>query len=1047
MNSYCRKFLLIVASTLLFSSYVSYQDKHYVDYFLRNYTAQLFRDKLYVVNSLNVYWNADKVERIKISFSVFQGLHKDAARDLVLGEARDLIERINNDPLMKKKRLLGDHFCIRKLDLELKFDNIIAGCFNSIIIRNVHFDGDTITYETYSETPYYSYGRQVIQESYHDALFLVKGAPTDGTSERIAQWKKEWVEKKKASAAKAVALLRAQPKELLIQQENLLTLEGKKVEVKATPVEETNRLESGKTPLPATPAEIVKKPPEEVKEAPFQQAPQEQPEQLPKQPPQVEEKPIVPAGGQTGLLPQFEENLPQPGPIDEKNMLSVPPVGQTGMTPELEEKTLMPAEGQTGLQLKVEEKAPVPEQKIEQPVTPAIPEQQTEQPTTPAVPEPKIDLPVTPAVGQTGLEPPLEEKAPQLIPVEELVKPTEPPVGPTGMQQQVEEKIPAPVEQENKPLVPSVGQTGMQPPEKEESKTELGFFARMSRLFFGPQQETAAVEKSADGTEVVAQQTEEVKQPQESAPSIPQSGSSDLTSTIGPTGQDEAQEAKEVPQGVPQEPTPPIPQNVSSDLNKAIGEIEAKETESSGTTGQDVQVAQEAQPQEPTPPIPQNVSSDLNKAIGEIEAQKTESSGPTGQDVQVAEVETPASSGSLDLNAVAGPTGQDEAQVAKEVPQEPTPPIPQNVSSDLNKAIGEIEAQKTESSGPTGQDVQVAQEAQPQEPTPPIPQNVSSDLNKAIGEIEAQKTESSGPTGQDVQVAEAGTPTSSGSTDPNVTAGPTGQDSQVAQEAQPLAPTPSILQEDQNSRAEGATGQIAAIQEKVAELVQPQPEASVQPEQKNFIDQLVNSVREPKQEPQKEVPCEEKAQQSEQPQQETVTKQDEKNFIDQLVNSVREPKQEPQKETESQKEAPKSEPQQNFINQLVQSVREKESDEAEEEQSLQQAEPEDDSEETSQANETVAQELNLDGEKEASPQGKFEPSCKDCFSFDKEQKEILSKLIHEGELQEKDVAVLFEDKKEGEPDYLGDSSTSDDEPSDDDDDDDDSDDEGTPSPQ
>ena len=162
-------------SLLVFSSFVPYKDKHYVDYFLHRYAADLYHQKQFNLDYLRVYYGWKTIDRIYFEFSCFRSLSLKDARALLIETANGIVEKINKDPLLNEKdMLLGGHFCIKQLNLEITAENIFARTTDdSGGIKVVSLEDGVITYETFNSSVFIPKDRKIFREEYRDAELLV----------------------------------------------------------------------------------------------------------------------------------------------------------------------------------------------------------------------------------------------------------------------------------------------------------------------------------------------------------------------------------------------------------------------------------------------------------------------------------------------------------------------------------------------------------------------------------------------------------------------------------------------------------------------------------------------------------------------------------------------------------------------------------------------------------------------------------------------------------------------------------------------------------
>ncbi len=156
----------ICISSMMVCGYIPPQDRKYLDYFLKLYAAQLFRDKNFVLVSSSCYVGKKNIERVEMEFSFYRPMGKLKSREVIVDLAENLLEAINNDPILKRRGLLDVPFTSDRLIIEVKTDNIFSANADVETIKRIRLKKNTITYDTYPWSDLLTAGSNTFTEDY-----------------------------------------------------------------------------------------------------------------------------------------------------------------------------------------------------------------------------------------------------------------------------------------------------------------------------------------------------------------------------------------------------------------------------------------------------------------------------------------------------------------------------------------------------------------------------------------------------------------------------------------------------------------------------------------------------------------------------------------------------------------------------------------------------------------------------------------------------------------------------------------------------------------
>ena len=173
---------IVLAISLLFSvvcgfiplppSSVSTRDKKYVDYFLRLYSADIFSKKNFILTDLKTEYEGHSISKIEVSFSVYRDLSLDVARILLVEMVEDLLQRVNNDPGLKEKRLIQEPIVPKQLKFQIQAGNMLTENIDLQSVRLATLDKDVVTYETFPDRFWGVTPVTYQQESYYYSCML-----------------------------------------------------------------------------------------------------------------------------------------------------------------------------------------------------------------------------------------------------------------------------------------------------------------------------------------------------------------------------------------------------------------------------------------------------------------------------------------------------------------------------------------------------------------------------------------------------------------------------------------------------------------------------------------------------------------------------------------------------------------------------------------------------------------------------------------------------------------------------------------------------------
>ena len=494
MRGHKRILFLTSLSLFVLCSFVPYKDKHYVDYFLHLYSAELFREKQFNLISVRTFYGWQSIDRIYIKFSCFRSLSLKEARALLIETADNLMQKINNDPiLIEKHLLLGGHFCAKQLHLTIEAGNVFTETMdNSTSIKTVSLSDGVITYETFKTSVFLRGGRKIIREAYRDAVLLTSREAGRGIGFDIETQLEKNLSAAKARKTEALkiqqqkeeeALKAAQaiprivehaidnmnslgkrpsipPRSVLVEELNFLFIPPKEPQIQAptqAPIEELPPQAAPEMTQPAQPEQVKIEPVQKVTtpEVPAQEVPTQE---VPTQEVPVQEVPVQEVPVQQ--TPEVQEKAILPKAILPKAILPVE---------EKKTETLHPAEKEhTQNLVEAPSSAPQTDEKAKQeplPTSPQEPQAQKRvlQPVLQPVPQPSSS-PETPspatntALPDTSIEPtPPPVSVPEKAPWEEApVETTPQTTAPLKKSEEEEPQAPQTIEKEK--LVPKEAQ-------------------------------------------------------------------------------------------------------------------------------------------------------------------------------------------------------------------------------------------------------------------------------------------------------------------------------------------------------------------------------------------------------------------------------------------------------------------------------------------------------------------------------------------------------------------------------------------------------------
>ncbi len=162
----------ICVSSLLLCGYIAPQDRKYLDYFLKLYSAELFRDKNFVLVSSYSYVGVKNIEQIDMILSCSKPLGRRQARELIVNMIDDIILAINEDENLKKRGFLARPFTVDRLTLEIRTDNVWSANIDVDTCKTIRLSNSKITYDTYPWSTLLSAGSESYTEEYQYARML-----------------------------------------------------------------------------------------------------------------------------------------------------------------------------------------------------------------------------------------------------------------------------------------------------------------------------------------------------------------------------------------------------------------------------------------------------------------------------------------------------------------------------------------------------------------------------------------------------------------------------------------------------------------------------------------------------------------------------------------------------------------------------------------------------------------------------------------------------------------------------------------------------------
>jgi len=417
MQRKLRPLFFLTLSSFAFCSYVSQKDEHYFNYFLHREAAQLFHTKQFSLTKAKAVYGCDTIDKVYLSFSCFRMLGVKEARRLLLETVNEILDAINNDPLLIEKRMLrGGHFCVKDLYIEITSENIFSkDCDNSTAMKHTCMKNAEITYTSYDSSPFYSYGVKEYKEPYSEAVLLNERDKGNIASVEIVASLKNKLASVRAAKEKLrrdLARRALPPQKFDLEYFSVLTGGKKRFEPAATIFQTLSSISPVLPPVEVAPKAI------EIEEFVPNQLVETAPEVLPVVVPEM--APV----GTPELAPQENLQKELPAPMPQEAPAIQLPEALPEMPAELpleapvehveetlpEEPTKVPAELQAPVSAPIEEVTPVEEQPIDTPQELLLPVQ-----AEPAAPVEQPAIEAEPAV-----EVPIQEVPVQEVPLEEV---------------------------------------------------------------------------------------------------------------------------------------------------------------------------------------------------------------------------------------------------------------------------------------------------------------------------------------------------------------------------------------------------------------------------------------------------------------------------------------------------------------------------------------------------------------------------------------------------------------------------------------------------
>lgn len=159
------------------TGYIAPQDRRYLDYFLKLYSAKLFQKNNCTLISSSAIVSKKSIEKVEMVLSFYRVLPRDQARELLVSVAEALVDAINNDQELIKRGLISRPFTAEQLSLEIRTDNLYSANADVESIRRIQLKSGVITYDRYLWSSILSAGSESFSEEYQYAMMLV-GLPT-----------------------------------------------------------------------------------------------------------------------------------------------------------------------------------------------------------------------------------------------------------------------------------------------------------------------------------------------------------------------------------------------------------------------------------------------------------------------------------------------------------------------------------------------------------------------------------------------------------------------------------------------------------------------------------------------------------------------------------------------------------------------------------------------------------------------------------------------------------------------------------------------------
>lgn len=162
---------------LVCCGYIAPQDRRYLDYFLKLYSAKLFQKNNCSLISSSAVVSRQSIEKVEMVLTFYRVLPREQARELLVSVAEALVDAINSDEELIKRGLISRPFTVDQLILEIRTDNLYSANADVDAIRQIRLKSGIITYDRYLWSSILSAGSESFSEEYQYAMMLV-GLPT-----------------------------------------------------------------------------------------------------------------------------------------------------------------------------------------------------------------------------------------------------------------------------------------------------------------------------------------------------------------------------------------------------------------------------------------------------------------------------------------------------------------------------------------------------------------------------------------------------------------------------------------------------------------------------------------------------------------------------------------------------------------------------------------------------------------------------------------------------------------------------------------------------